>query len=281
MKIVMFCSALVLATRPIRSSAFISYQAQTISRTFSALKMSEATVSAVDIALNLSEVRDRIQAATDKDTGRQNNVQLVAVSKTKPLELLQACYDENQRHFGENYAQELIEKAALMPSDVSWHYIGTLQSNKANGLIKGVVPRAVSLTIETVSTLKLAKKLNTAMQEFNDKTLNIFVQVNTSGEESKGGVEPNDVVALCQEITESCDKLVLKGLMTIGAVGDLGCFDVLVECRAKVSNELGIDMDDLALSMGMSGDFEEAIARGATHVRVGSTIFGARDYSKK
>jgi len=201
---------------------------------------------------------------------------LVAVSKTKPLELLKKAYDNHQRVFGENYAQELISKAQDMPPDVEWHFIGTLQSNKANSLVKSVVPNSSSLTIETVASLKLANKLNNAMEAFEDRKLEIFVQVNTSGEESKGGVFPEDALALCQEITNSCTRLHLKGLMTIGAIGDLTCFNVLVKCRDEVA--LALDRSDLCLSMGMSGDFEEAIACGATHVRVGSTIFGAREY---
>ena len=262
--------------------------------------MTEAT--GVDVVLNLQDVRNRIQIATDKASSASSlttsPVQLVAVSKTKPLDLLMAAYDQgNHRLFGENYVQELIDKAQLMPSDVHWHFIGTLQSNKVNGLIKAVVPKAASLTVETVSTLKLAKKLNTAMQTLKaDATsstaaaaaaadsdipqlLPIFVQVNTSGEDTKGGVEPDQVVSLCQDITTLCDQLQLKGLMTIGAEGDLSCFESLCQCRERVAEALNVPITDLALSMGMSGDFEEAILLGATHVRVGSTIFGARDYS--
>jgi PLP dependent protein len=257
-------------------------------RTFRAVRelsaMSEATT--VDISLNLQDVRNRIQAAMEKSTN-DNAVQLVAVSKTKPVELLMAAYDQGQRVFGENYAQELMDKAQLMPQDVHWHYIGTLQSNKVNGLVKSVITKAASLTVETVSSLKVAKKLNSAMETICDEdpnlgkdTLSIFVQVNTSGEDSKSGIEPSDVVSFCREIKSTCDKLQLKGLMTIGAEGDVSCFDCLVQCQNEVSDALGIPLEELELSMGMSGDFEEAIAKGATNVRIGSTIFGARDYSK-
>lgn len=268
--------------------------------------MTEATE--VDITLNLQDVRNRIQIASDKAGASTSAltatpvVQLVAVSKTKPIELLMAAYEQgNQRLFGENYVQELIDKAQLMPSDVHWHFIGTLQSNKVNGLIKAVVPRVASLTVETVSTLKLAMKLNTAMQTLkNDPSfataaaaadsgntqmpahqlLPIFVQINTSGEDTKGGIEPDQAVALCQDIATSCDQLVVKGLMTIGAEGDLSCFESLYQCRERVAEALNVPTTDLALSMGMSGDFEAAILQGATHVRIGSTIFGARDYSQ-
>jgi PLP dependent protein len=242
-----------------------------------------------DTALNLRDVCKRVEVAAKGAS--QASVQLVAVSKTKPVEQLMEAYNQGQRVFGENYVQELIDKVSQMPPDVHWHFIGTLQSNKVNGLIKSVFPnKAASLTVQTVATLKLATKLNAAMQEYEHHTLPIFVQVNTSGELSKGGVEPDQVVTLCQQIVSSCDKLQLQGLMTIGAEGDVSCFDRLVQCRDEVlaaatSTATSPSSDLLskvqALSMGMSGDFEVAIAKGATHVRIGSTIFGPRDYSRK
>lgn len=247
------------------------------------LMMSGETKEIVDVADNLKYVRDKIKETCEKSNRSVDDVRLVAVSKTKPLELLKEAYEGSQRVFGENYAQELVEKAAQMPKDVEWHFIGGLQSNKANMLVKAVVPVSAKLTVETVSSMKLANKLNSAMVSLEeipaDRKLNIFVQVNTSGEDSKSGCEPNEVKALCKDILANCDRLELQGLMTIGAPGDLGCFDTLIECRDKAVAELGIEK--LELSMGMSGDFEAAIERGATNVRVGSTIFGARDYSNK
>ena len=190
-----------------------------------------------------------------------------------------------QRRFGENYAQELITKAKEMPPDVEWHFIGPLQSNKAAPLVKNV-GLANLKCVETVGTMKLANKLNRAVESLDDlregDRLGIYLQVNTSGEESKSGVTPgSDLLSLASEISSTCLRLSIDGLMTIGAPGDLGCFDSLVECRKEVAGELGVDIERIDLSMGMSGDFEEAIERGATSVRVGSTIFGARDYSNK
>jgi len=241
--------------------------------------MVNPSTSDLNIASTLESVRSKIQSVCKASKRPIGDVDLIAVSKTKPLELLKVAYENNQRIFGENYVQELIGKAQEMPSDVMWHFIGTLQSNKANSLVKSVVPHVHSLTIETVTSMKLANKLNNAMKDFEGKKLDIFVQVNTSGEESKGGVSPNDVVSMCSEINDSCENLNLKGLMTIGAIGDLTCFEILVKCRDSVASELG--RIDICLSMGMSGDFEDAIKQGATHVRVGSTIFGARDYTDK
>jgi pyridoxal phosphate enzyme (YggS family) len=220
-----------------------------------------------NIASNLQSVQDRISSACDSCQRDVSSVRLVAVSKTKPLVLLQEAYDAGQRVFGENYVQELLEKAPQLPDDVSWHFIGALQSNKVNKLVE--IP---NLVVETVSSEKLAAKLNKA------GTFCVFCQVNTSREDSKSGVEPSEAMSLCRYIIEQCPNLTLQGLMTIGAPGDESCFDTLVACRDEISAALGMELE---LSMGMSDDFEVAIAKGATNIRVGSTIFGARDYSKK
>ena len=212
---------------------------------------------------------------------------LVAVSKTKPVELLQAAYDCGQRKFGENYAQELLEKAPQMPPDTRWHFIGHLQSNKAQKLVEAVPNLEV---VETVDSLKLAKKLDAGcskarggkdnQEEDQQRLLTIYIQVKTS-EETKFGVSCADAPALAKEIEAQCPSLRVGGVMTIGAPGDSSCFDRLVECRAGVATALGVPENRLTLSMGMSGDFEEAIGRGATSVRVGSSIFGARYYPQK
>lgn len=189
-----------------------------------------------------------------------------------------------QRHFGENYAQELMAKSQDMPDDVSWHFIGPLQSNKAAPLVKTVGLNKLAC-IESVSTLKLASKLNRAVETLNEdmdeeKKLGIYIQVNTSGEKSKSGLPPGEELTdVVEKISKECYWLSIDGLMTIGAPGDYSCFDKLVECREEVAAVLCRDPSDLELSMGMSGDFEVAIEKGATSVRVGSTIFGERDYS--
>jgi len=253
----------------------------------SALSASFSTMEhQVDIAANISSVKQRMDDAIASNDRLNGSVRLVAVSKTKPLELLVAAYETGQRHFGENYAQELMAKSSEMPDDVQWHFIGPLQSNKAAPLVKTVGLNKLAC-IETVSTMKLASKLNRAAETWNEesgieetKKLGIYIQVNTSGEESKSGVSPGEeVINLAKEISSECPMLSIDGLMTIGAPGDYSCFDTLVKCREDVAAALGKDVNDLELSMGMSGDFEVAIANGATSVRVGSTIFGERDYS--
>jgi pyridoxal phosphate enzyme (YggS family) len=246
-----------------------------------------------DIAANIQDVKSKIKDVLLENNRPEDSVRLVAVSKTKPIPYLMAAYNTGQRHFGENYAQELLSKAEEMPKDIKWHFIGPLQSNKASALVKGLGLDKLAC-IETVSTLKLANKLSNAVKSLKEEThaddstntskLGIYIQVNTSGEDTKSGVSSvSETVDLVKEIVNSeCNEhLSVDGLMTIGAPGDFTCFEMLVECRKAVAEELGVEESSLALSMGMSGDFEEAIKRGATSVRVGSTIFGARDYSKK
>lgn len=244
--------------------------------------MSSETESAVvDVGAHLDEVRDTIAKACEASGRELASVRLVAVSKTKPLELVQQAYESGQRVFGENYAQELVEKAgAIGKDDVQWHFIGGLQSNKANMLVKGVVPYG-KLVVETVGSLKVAKKLENAMSNFEGKTLEVFVQVNTSGEESKSGITPQEAIELCKQIRDECKQVVLKGVMTIGAPGDVDCLESLVACRNDVAAALELEASELEISMGMSGDYVTAIEKGSTNVRVGSTIFGARDYSNK
>eukprot|EP00622_Pseudochattonella_farcimen_P000707 FR735257.1.p1 GENE.FR735257.1~~FR735257.1.p1 ORF type:complete len:240 (-),score=27.22 FR735257.1:106-825(-) len=178
---------------------------------------------------------------------------------------------------GENYAQELVDKAPQMPNDVQWHFIGHLQSNKAKSLVASVPGLTV---VETVDTLKLAKKLDKAVQDAwpDDRTLGVYLQIDTSGEDTKSGVKPSDAAALATSIVAECPRIVVQGLMTIGAPGDFSCFDRLGACRLEVAAAMDVDAAALVLSMGMSGDYEEAIKRGSSSVRVGSTIFGARAY---
>ncbi|KAJ1396357.1 hypothetical protein B484DRAFT_458910 [Ochromonadaceae sp. CCMP2298] len=253
----------------------------------SQIKMSAFSTDAADVAeaptvvLNANEVGRRAVAAAEKASRAPESVRLVCVSKTKPAEAIQQLYDAGYRHFGENYFQELVEKAALLPSDIEWHFIGHLQSSKAAKLVKEVPGLAA---IETVDTAKLAGKLNNACAAAERSPLSVFLQVDTSGEDTKSGVSPGpELMELVAYIKEQCPLLNIAGLMTIGAPGDFSCFDRLVEAREEVAAALTIDGEKplLELSMGMSGDFEAAIERGATSVRVGSTIFGARLYPSK
>ena len=235
----------------------------------------------------LEVVRRRVAAAAAaaaaSGTGAGAPPRLVAVGKTKPLGLLQEAYSAGQRVFGENYAQELIEKAPQMPDDVCWHFIGHLQSNKARALVTGVPNLAC---LETLDSEKLANKLDAACAECNRADpLRVMLQVNTSGEESKFGLPPGEAcVSLARHVVDTCPRLQLAGLMTIGKpdyTSEPENFLCLARCRDELCAALQLPKGSLELSMGMSGDFEQAIQMGSGNVRVGSTIFGAREYPNK
>mmetsp|Transcript_14392 Transcript_14392/g.32892 ORF Transcript_14392/g.32892 Transcript_14392/m.32892 type:complete len:265 (-) Transcript_14392:178-972(-) len=240
-------------------------------------RMQEASAAAALSSCSLScpPTSAASNGAGDKPGGP---VTLIAVSKLKPASYLTAAYNAGQRHFGENYVQELVAKARELPDDIAWHFIGHLQTNKVKELVS--VPNL--LCVHTVDSRKLAAELQKrAAQVRPDRPLPIMVQVNTSGEESKSGCAPADCSALCKEVWEECPGLTLCGLMCIGKYsaeegGAEADFSCLASCRERAAELLGIEPARLALSMGMSHDFEAAIVSGATHVRVGSTIFGAR-----
>jgi len=244
-----------------------------------AARVSMAADRQKGVAGALSDVLGRI-GSTVEANGLSSKPRLVAVSKTKPKEALQEAYDAGQRVFGENYVQELLEKAPELPDDIQWHFIGHLQSNKVKSLLEGVPNLCV---LETVDSAKLATRLSNMVESIGRPPLSVMVQVNTSGEDSKFGVEPEGVLELAKHVHEACPHLKLAGLMTIGMPDYTSRpenFECLSKCRAEVAQALGLREDELELSMGMSGDFENAISMGSTNVRVGSTIFGARDYSK-
>ena len=226
---------------------------------------------------NAQYVTDNVHKAANKMGREGSSVQLVCVSKTKPAENIQTLYDAGLRVFGENYFQELLTKAEVLPKDIKWHFIGHLQSTKAMKLVKSVPNLSV---VETVDSLKLAMKLDAACVSAKREPLKIYIQVDTSGEDTKSGVDQEELIELVTNIRDNCPLLIVAGLMTIGAPNDFTCFDRLSSSRILVSQALGIDPTQLALSMGMSGDYVEAIERGSTNVRVGSTIFGARLYNK-
>lgn len=235
----------------------------------------------VGVAGAISATRARIEGLAG-ELGLARAPRLVAVSKTKPVALLLEAYEAGQRDFGENYAQELIDKAPLLPADIRWRFIGALQSNKARPLVHGVRNLCV---VETVDRLKVAAALDAAVgtSERASTRLGVMLQLNTSGEASKSGCEPADAPALAAAIAAKCPHLAVVGLMTIGAprpelapgAADPD-FECLVAARAAVAEALGVDAGGLELSMGMSGDWERAIRQGSSSVRVGSAIFGAR-----
>ncbi|QCD77165.1 pyridoxal phosphate homeostasis protein-like [Vigna unguiculata] len=231
-------------------------------------------------APSLKAVLDRVQGATERSGRNLQEIRVVAASKTKSVSALRQVYDAGHRSFGENYVQEILQKAPELPDDIEWHLIGNLQSNKVKPLIAGVPNLAC---VETVDDEKIANLLDRAVANVGRKPLKVFVQVNTSGETSKFGVEPALCVDLAKHIT-NCPNLEFSGLMTIGMLDYSSTpenFKMLSNCRSEVCKALGIPETQCELSMGMTGDFEQAIEMGSTNVRIGTAIFGAREYPKK
>ncbi|KAL6553202.1 hypothetical protein OROGR_007044 [Orobanche gracilis] len=210
-------------------------------------------------AAALRSVLQRVNQAAQRSVRASDRIRVVAASKTKQVPLLRQVYDAGHRCFGENYVQELVEKAP--------------QTGVPN----------LSM-VETVDDEKIANHLDRAIGNIGRKPLKVMIQVNTSGEESKYGVEPAECVELAKHVSMNCPNLEFCGLMTIGMPDYTSTpenFKTLANCRSEVCKALEISEEQCELSMGMSGDFELAIEMGSTNVRIGSTIFGAREYPKK
>jgi len=223
------------------------------------------------ISDRLQAIRDAIRQA-EREAGRAaGSVHLLAVSKTKPAEAIREAHAAGQRLFGENYVQESLEKiAALTDLDLEWHFIGPIQSNKTRPIAENFD------WVHGIDRLKIAQRLNDARPE-NMPPLNVCIEVNVSGEASKEGVSPDEVAALATAIS-ALPRLKLRGLMTIPApTHDIALqhqpFRILRELQQSLIQQ-GESLD--TLSMGMSDDFAAAVAEGATIVRIGSAIFGAR-----
>ncbi|ORZ37182.1 hypothetical protein BCR44DRAFT_1430634 [Catenaria anguillulae PL171] len=226
---------------------------------------------------NFDVITSHLTTAAQAADRSPADVRLVAVSKTKPAsDILSLHTSTGHLHFGENYVQELVEKAAQLPSTLQWHFIGHVQSNKA----KLIAPIPNLYVVETLDSAKLAKELNKHRAAKDGLSrLKVFVQVNTSAEDSKSGIKSYDQLAeIASVVVDECPSLQLAGLMTIGEPG-MGerDFSRLAEWAGKLEKE-GKVSGKLELSMGMSDDYELAIKHGSTNVRVGSALFGARMY---
>lgn len=213
----------------------------------------------------LSEIKSRIASACVASHRNANSVCLIAVSKTQPFEKIKALYAEGQRDFGENYVQELVEKAAEAEAaglkDIRWHFIGHLQRNKVKGLV------SVVHAIHSVDSLALASEIGKRAMSLG-RMIPVFLQVNIDGEASKSGVSPGEVPALLNSLHE-IKGVNLDGLMAIPEPEQ-------ARTGAPFRRLKALATPQMALSMGMSEDFELAIREGATHIRVGTALFGAR-----
>ena len=225
----------------------------------------------------LQEVESRIQEACKRAGRSRDEVTLIAVSKTKPVETLKEAYDLGVRIFGENKVQELTEKYEALPKDIRWHMIGHLQTNK----VKYIIDKAE--LIHSVDSLRLAEAIEKEAAK-HQCTANILIEVNVAKEESKFGLMPEELDAFVDKVSEF-PHICVKGLMTIAPfVADpeenrpifARLRKLSVDIAAKKVNNVTMSI----LSMGMTNDFEVAVEEGATMVRVGTGLFGVRDYAR-
>ena len=228
------------------------------------------------IRSNLEVIREKIASAAERSGRRVEDITLIAVSKMHPAEDVDAAALCGVTDFGENKVQELTGKQALVRSRVNWHLIGHLQTNK----VKNVIGRVC--LIHSVDSLRLAEEIDKRSAAAGTVT-DILLQVNAAGEESKFGLCVKDAEALAYRLQEGFDSIRLRGLMQIAPYSEdpediRGYLREVAELYSKLKNGGVSDLD--ILSMGMSHDFETAIEEGATHVRIGTSIFGQRDYSK-
>ena len=231
-----------------------------------------------DIAHNLAQVRDKISAAATRCGRASEEITLLAVSKTKPASAIADAIEAGQHAFGENYVQEGVDKIRFFQeqgkTDLQWHFIGPLQSNKS---------RLVAEHFDwchTIDRLRIASRLNDQRPEALPP-LNVLIQVNISDENSKSGIALEELDALAADVA-ALPRLTLRGLMAIPAP------ESSYERQFAVAQQMAVAFEALkaryqtvdTLSLGMSDDMEAAIAAGSTMVRIGTAIFGARDYSK-
>lgn len=239
---------------------------------------SEYSEFAEELQRRFQTISHAVADATRNAGRAPETVRVIAVSKTQPLEVIQAAEQAGIRVLGENYAQELKDKASALPgSGIEWHFIGHLQTNK----VKMIAPFVHC--IHSVDSVRLAQEISKVAANLG-RTIDVLLQVNTSGEESKSGCEPHEITALAEAVLP-LPSIRVRGLMTIAAFSDDAEFvRPMFRLLRSLRDELRIKFPEAAsqgafdeLSMGMSGDYEAAIQEGATMVRIGTAIFGARE----
>ena len=215
---------------------------------------------------NLFRLQERIENACRRAGRKRDEVTLIAVTKTHPVEIIREAYDLGLRDFGENRVQELLKKKDLLPGDICWHLIGHLQSNKA----KYIAP--FIHCVHSIDSIETAKELSKRAEQFT-RTIDVLLEINVANESTKEGIATSEAPELLHLIFEEAASLRITGLMTVAPNADdpekvRPYFRELRDLRDK----LGLG----ELSMGMSNDFEIAIEEGATMIRIGSTLFGKR-----
>ena len=225
---------------------------------------------------NYDKVEAVIVDACKESNRNREDVTLIAVSKTKPISMLQEIYDHGCRHFGENKVQELVEKYESMPKDIKWHMIGHLQRNKVKYIVDKVA------LIHSVDSLRLAEEISKEAVKKNVE-VDILIEVNVAEEESKFGITTDETIELVKQIAV-LPGIHIKGLMTIApyvedAKENQRYFAQLKQLSVDISAKNIDNVSMGVLSMGMTGDYAVAIAEGATLIRVGTGIFGERQYT--
>lgn len=224
---------------------------------------------------NLAKVQENIRIACKKAGRQESDVTLIAVSKTKPVSMLEEVYREGIREFGENKVQELTEKQTVLPGDIHWHMIGHLQRNKVKYIVG-----SVSL-IHSVDSLRLAQEISSQAVKKQIRQ-EILVEVNIASEESKFGISKEEAISLVEEIAK-LPGIRIRGLMTIAPFVENPeenriYFQKMRELSVDIARKNIDNVEVDILSMGMTGDYMVAIEEGATMVRVGTGIFGERNY---
>ena len=228
------------------------------------------------IKSNLYEVEQNILAACEKSGRNREDITLIAVSKTKPVSLLEEAYDANIRDFGENKVQELCDKYDSMEKDIRWHMIGHLQTNKVKYLI------GKTTLIHSVDSYKLACEIEKQAAK-HDVIMDVLIEVNIAEEKSKFGLSEDDVISLVKEVSK-LPHVRIQGLMTVApyvvdSEENRPFFRKIKQLSVDINNQNIDNVNMNILSMGMTGDYMVAIEEGATMVRVGTGIFGERNYN--
>ena len=225
---------------------------------------------------NIEHVENTIDEACRKSGRDRSEVTLIAVSKTKPVEMLKEAYETGCRDFGENKVQELVDKYEVLPKDIRWHMIGHLQRNKVKYIVDKVY------LIHSVDSLRLAEEISKEAAKKN-VDVNILVEVNVAGEETKFGTGYEEAKQLVRDIAQ-LPHVHIQGLMTIAPYVENSeenriYFQQLKKLSVDISSENIDNVSMKVLSMGMTGDYAVAVSEGATYVRVGTGIFGERNYA--
>lgn len=230
-----------------------------------------------EVKENIAAVKKMIADACNEAGRNQDDVTLVAVSKTKPNEMIMEAYDAGVRDFGENYVQELVEKMNTLPKDIRWHMIGHLQRNKVKYIVGKVA------LIHAVDSVKLACEIDKEAAKLGI-VQDILLEVNMGREETKFGIFEEDALSVVAEISK-LSNVRIRGLMTsapyvVDSEENREIFHKIMRLAVDIKNENADNVYMEVMSMGMSQDFVAAVKEGSTMVRVGSLIFGKRNYAK-